>query len=53
MVEWDRVGLYNDYGLVTGILHVLYIIIKSGITWKKVRGCRFGYELVMTMGLMW
>ena len=28
MVEWDRVGLHNDHGLVTHILIVLYIISK-------------------------
>ena len=22
IVEWDRVGLHNDYGLLTGILHI-------------------------------
>ena len=31
MVEWDSVGLHNDYGLVTGILHVSYIINKGGV----------------------
>ena len=25
-VEWDGVGLHNDYELVTGMLHVLYVI---------------------------
>ena len=26
MVEWDGVGLHNDHELLTGMLHVLYII---------------------------
>ena len=38
MVEWDRVGLHNDHGLVTGILHVLYIIGKGGVTYYVGEG---------------
>ena len=29
-MEWDRVGLHKDYGLVTGILHVLSYDVASG-----------------------
>ena len=30
-VEWDRVGLHKDYGLVTSILHVLHYTVDSEI----------------------
>ena len=29
-LEWDRVGLHEDYGLVTSILHVLSYDVASG-----------------------
>ena len=54
MIEWDRVGLHNDHGLITRILLVLYIISKRWVTWEKVSCFRFGYEgFVMTMSMIW
>ena len=42
MVEWDRVVLHNDYRLISSILQLIYIISKGGVTYEKVKGCRFG-----------
>ena len=52
-VEWDGVGLHNDYELVTGMLHVLYVISLGGVNiregkelvWLCRVGDDYGFEI--------
>ena len=52
IVEWDGVGSHNDYELVTGMLHVLYVISYGGVNIGEGKEL-FGVELVMTIGMIW
>ena len=55
IVEWDGVGSHHDYELVTGMLHVLYVISYGGVNIGEGKEfvwlCRvvddYGYDMVI------